>query len=446
MSQRLAITAFALLLFLPPLEAQQPLPPRLADPFSPFYEEWYDHPRLIRARFEADQMDAAGLARARLAAARVVSQAHRQELLAGRVDVFELLDSVQHQLQTALDVQGEEGAAAALEVAWRQCCQIEDVLENKYHSGTCRFADLLIAREARLALQQARARLPGAGRVAGTLDFLTADDPLEHAQRVARSNFEAEQTPRSDVARARIEVARMARTIHEQEYGRMPGITLMDLMEDTQRLLRAERAARGEDGAVARLECCWRQAVKIEAISREKLAAGTMKLSDLPTVLALRLEAETALVRARQANPGAHVDIAHDLLRENDAFLERHKELARSRFQAEQTSSEERARERSDAARLEADYRMQELISGRITLNVFLDASQRLFQAQRDLGGEAELALALETQWRLAWYTERLMQAKLDAGTARVADAYHSTEHRLEVERQLARLKERSKR
>ncbi len=447
MSQRLAITAFALLLFLPPLEAQQPLPPRLADPFSPaFDEEWYDHPRLARARFEADQADAAGLARARLAAARVVSQAHRQELLAGRVDVFELLDSVQHQLQTDLDVQGQDGTAAVLEVAWRQCCEIEAIVEKKYQSNTCHFTDLLIVRETRLTLQQARARLPRAGRVAGSLDdFVRADDPLEHAQHVARLNFEAEQTPRPDVDRARVKTARMAYAERHQQLlaGR---VLVSDLLEEAQRLLQAELVDRGEDGAVAALELRWRQARELESILEAKLSAGTAKVADLTAARCTRLETETALVRAWRAHPGARVDIALDLVPEDDDFLERHKELARARFQAEQTSPAERARERYDAAHLEVEARVQELMAGRIYLDVLLESTHRLFQAQRDLRGEAELAPVLENLWRLTWYTEAIYQAKLAAGTAKIADASHSTENRLEVERQLARLKERSKR
>jgi hypothetical protein len=447
MSQRLATTAFALLLVLPPLEARQPLPPRLADPFSPaFDEELYDNPRLARARFEADQADAAALGRARLAAAQVVFQARQQELLAGRLTVFELLDSVQLQLQADLDVQGQDGTAAVLEVAWRQCCEIEAIVEKKYQSNTCHFTDLLIVRETRLTLQQARARLPRAGRVAGSLDdFVRAEDPLELAQHVARLNFEAEQTPRPDVDRARVETARRVYAERQQEVLSGRG-WVSDLLEESQRLLQAELAARGEDGAVAALELRWRQAREIETILQAKFLAGTAKVADLTAARCTRLEAETALLRARRAHSGARVDIALDLVPEDDDFLERHKELARARFQAEQTSPAERAHERYDAAHLEVEARVQELMAGRITLDLLLESTHRLFQAQRDLGGEAELAPVLESVWRIAWYTETIFQAKLAAGTAKIADTYHSTEHRLEVERQLSRLKERPKR
>jgi hypothetical protein len=447
MSYRLTITVFALFLFLPPLAAQQLLrSPFLAD--QELNEEMMTNPRLARARFEADQVDAASLARGRHAALQVVCQAHRMVYLDGRIPWYVVLERLPNQLQAELDAQGLDNPTAVLELTWRYAWERESFLRGRLSRGTANVADLAQARIMRLeiesALVRARRAHPEAQVDIGP-DLVFEDDAfLEHHKSLARDRFQAEQTSQEERDRDRYDTARNEVEARKQELlaGR---ITTDVLLEACQDQFRAKRDLGGEANLLSALEILWQHARANESILQAKLDAGTAKVADLAQARAMRLEIESTLLRARRAHPEVQVSLGPDLVFEDDYLLEYNKKLARDRFQAEQTSQEERDRDLYDAARDEIEARMQELLAGRTITDVLLEAQQRFCKTQRDLGGEANLEPALELRWRLTWYTETVLQARLAAQTAKIVDTYWATATRFEVERQLARLKERSK-
>jgi hypothetical protein len=454
MSKRLTLAAFVCFLSLPPLAAQQPSS-RSPFPVNPFLvEEMMTNPRLARARFEADQANPEQRARERYELARKAVEARMMELEAGRIYTDVLLESFELLFQAQRDLGGDANLVSALVIRWRNIRLAEAVIEHQFARGTAKQADLAQVRatrwEAEIDLFRNRPappkRLvePGFGRQGAGEDF------LDDARELARDLFQAEQRTQEERSRQRYAAARLEVELRIQEILAFLSGRLLhdDLLDCAQRLYRAQVQLGGESRLLAALEGRWRSTREAEKIREAKFVAGTAKEADLAEARASRLEAETDLVRARREHPQVKADVGvglESVLGEDDSLLDYNMDLAKARFQAEQTIEGERSHDRLQTARTEMRGRLEELLVGRVTTDVLVDARRRLLETQRQLGGEANLAPALEESWRLSWLLDEILEARRAVGTAKVADCYQAKVTVLQVESELARVKERSK-
>src|SRR5262249_38738778 len=130
---------------------------------------------------------------------------------------------------------------------------------------------------------------------------------------LARFNFEAEQAAAPDVARARVEAVRTAYAAALRGHNRGRDVSSL-VLELGGRLLQAELAARGEEGAVPAAEQGWRRAWHDETLHRARdetiregegivLADDDWSAADTAELRFDRLEAQAALLRARRTGP-----------------------------------------------------------------------------------------------------------------------------------------------
>jgi hypothetical protein len=99
---------------------------------------------------------------------------------------------------------------------------------------------------------------------------------------------------------------------------------------------------------------------------------------------------------------------------------------------------------RNNAALTELQARGQELQAGRITLDVLLDAARRWRDSALELSEKPAEQMAIRAQiLDLAQYIEAVHEAKVNAGTAKIADMAMARYFRIDAEIQLLKLKQK---
>jgi hypothetical protein len=97
---------------------------------------------------------------------------------------------------------------------------------------------------------------------------------------------------------------------------------------------------------------------------------------------------------------------------------------------------------RNNAALTELQARGQELMAGRITTDVLFDAVRRWCDSALELSDKpADQMVVREQTLELTRYIEAVLDAKLAAGTAKVADMEMAHYYRLDAEIQLLKAK-----
>jgi hypothetical protein len=423
MSRRHVVEVVVLVLVLAPVPvAAQP------DPLDEDRE-------MARARFAADQATFAELARQQAEAARQLYRERMHEYEAGRIIPDRMLSAAVRLLHAEQAPKGEAGDGPVLELAWRRAWLAERFARSGFESGRNSITEYWRARLERLELQRSRAAQKNAESQTGTLaDFLLEDEALPYARRLARFIEEAGRTDRAELDRERLAIARMALRATEDEIRR--GRFLIErLFEETQVLVRAELAVRGEDDPNAVLEVAWQSAIALERIARARFDAGRIATAEC-------LEQQFALARLGPAGRGGAAFMTAELLIQGDDFGQL-RELARDRFDAEQMSPEQVWQAWREAARKVFQARFDELQTG-------LGGPYRLWQSSAYLArvehsGRAEKGQAaiLEASWRLAWQVDRITQGMFQMGRIAIAEAAETRIQRLAVEMELARLRER---
>ncbi len=445
MSQRLIITILASALFLPRLHGQEPFPRN--QPHSstaPTITGNVLNPELARARFEVDQRDEFAIAHGRYLAARRANDQRNLELVAGRITLDVLLASLQHLVEARRDLGGSYNELSALEVRWRIASEYERILDAKLSARIGKVADLCHARADRLQAETELFRARRA-RPEAPIELDVGEYSLDGFQRLAPVHFEADQANQEVRTRQRVEAASGQVKARREELvaGR---ITPDVILESFLILLEAQHAAGDDASKVAALELVWKYHRETELILQDKLSNGIAKTADLAECRVNRLKVETALIKARQALPADKPTIVPLFVLDVEIpYLTNADRLARDRFEADETSSKERSKDRYATARFEVERRMQELAAGRITPDVLIRSYQRLLTAQLDLGEKEHLESALETHWRLALAADDAMQAKASAGIAKIADTSLTTETRFGAELMLVRSKKAPK-
>jgi RNA polymerase sigma factor (sigma-70 family) len=99
-------------------------------------------------------------------------------------------------------------------------------------------------------------------------------------------------------------------------------------------------------------------------------------------------------------------------------------------------------KDQHEAALTEARARWEELLAGRGTLDIFIGASRRLLEAERDLSDKkADQVAALENHWRRMKVLVEVNQERFDAGRVPIADLSQTKFYRIQAEIALERAK-----
>jgi hypothetical protein len=190
------------------------------------------------------------------------------------------------------------------------------------------------------------------------------------------------------------------------------------------------------------VELAWRLALEIERLYQSSVY-GRNGLAEYLEARCFLLGLQFALTRRPPAKRHDYGLSADDFKADRPEPLDQLRDLARSRFEAEQMASREVGREWREAARLVVRIRFDECRSGRVVPNALLEPCYRQSQAERSLPGEEDQAALLEAAWRLAWRLDQISQSAYQVGRIATGDAAEMTAHRLAAEMELARLRER---
>jgi hypothetical protein len=119
------------------------------------------------------------------------------------------------------------------------------------------------------------------------------------------------------------------------------------------------------------------------------------------------------------------------------------RDLARARFEAAHADPRELARQKVEAARTGYQVAWQEFLAGRGALDVLVDWSRRLLEAERAAAPTpAARAAAFERQWEGAFLLEQVQEARYAAGRSPEADYVAARYFRLAAELRWARARQ----
>jgi hypothetical protein len=259
-------------------------------------------------------------------------------------------------------------------------------------------------------------------------------DPLL-SKELARDRFEVSRADPRQLARARVEAARMALAAREEEF-RAGRITVDVLIDAARQVAEAELAVVAKPAdRLAVLERHWRLARLADLLTAAKYRAGTVGPGDYAQVRYILLGAEIRLVQAQaaEASPPGLLGGPVDPLPEGD--LGNLKEVAKARFEASRADPRRLALARLQAARAMLKERLDEVRAGRRTVDVLLESSRWLLEAERAVArGPADEVAAFERHWRLALAIEEDTRGMFQRGTIGPTDYFQVKANRLETE------------
>jgi hypothetical protein len=440
--------------------AQSPLPADISpvedDSRAPLTlsKEW------AKAKFEASQARPAEIVQARRDVARECFQARRQRYLAGEGTLDILLEASRDVAEAESAVNNSPaGRAVALAHAWAFPREADRLNTAGYEAARVKAADYQASRYARLLADSKLVEaLAGREHLLGQAAFFApylvslegapfaARDEvafsahLGEARQVARDLFAVLHSSPADLARARLEAARGEVQARLQEFLAGRG-TLDILLASLQSLAEAEHAGFGRKAESAAFrETHWKIARSIDKLCASGHKAGRVKAADMFQARCARLEAEARLVKSlagpdKTVAPWTGLD---DVLFEelNDPFAVR--DLAKAKFEVRQGRLTNLAAAKLAAARGWYQERASEYLAGRGTLDILLESSAHLLEAERavDDSPPARVA-ALEKYWQQVWEAEQLTSKGYRDGRVKAADYFQVRDLRLEAELRL---------
>jgi hypothetical protein len=246
---------------------------------------------------------------------------------------------------------------------------------------------------------------------------LRADEPLLPPKMLAQFAWEAVHADSRELARLKVEAARLVSWARQKEL--LAGRGVLDFtLEASLNLLEAERAASGSEAEQLRaFERHWARTKTIEGVNQMRYERGPIPIQDYMQSKSERLRAETWLIEARaKSGKGANYEgtqadavvvdpldlgvvwnvrsIAQDA--DSPALGLGVKPLAESRFEVNGAKLEELAKAKLEAAQIIFQEREKEFLQGRGTLDFLLEAALRLLQEElaasnTELGRQAAL-------------------------------------------------------
>jgi hypothetical protein len=400
-----------------------------------------DHKDLARARFNAEQATTEELAREVAAVTREMALARLQEFLAGSGTLDSFLETIARAAMANLAFSKTEAETArAQALHWMFAWNAEVINRGRFEAGKLSRADYAQTRWARLEAEQA---WKDKGRLGGLFAPLmpVLDDVLNDVvhgvpvfKELAKARFEAARTPPGEVALARQEAAREALTERMKEFLDGRG-SLIILLKACQQAGDAERALSKDQTALAKSWASeWSYLMLMELVNRARYEAGKITAADFFETRYERLDAERRWPdKSRLTGVLSHPAG----VREDEVSGMR--DLAKARFAAARRP-ELVAGDQLESVQEMMHDRLQEFISGRGTLDLFLDCSRYLLTVELALSRDkADRLKALQRHWGQMYEAEKVNQGRYEAGKINIADFLDTKRARLEAEIALQR-------
>jgi hypothetical protein len=259
-------------------------------------------------------------------------------------------------------------------------------------------------------------------------------DPLL-SKELARDRFELSRTDPRQLARARVEAARLWLRALEEEF--RAGRRTVDIMNEAARsVLDAElEAVRGPSERAAALERYWEFARLVELLTAAKYRDGTVAMGDYAQARYILLGAEIRLVQAQTAEASSPGLLGGPEGPLPEGYHGDFREVPEARFEASRADPRRLSLARLQAARTMFEERLEQFRAGRRTVDVLLESSRWLLEAERAVArGAADDGAAFERHWRSALAIEEYTRGKFQRGTVGPGDYFKAKANRLEAE------------
>jgi hypothetical protein len=412
-----------------------------------------DTKELARARFAASRADVQKLAEDRTKAARIQAAERYKEFLVGRGTLDLLFESLAVLLKAEWDLLGPHvDPVPLLERYWAQTCGIEAVNERRSNAGRIAYKDYLESQFERLGAELGLIRAEKEkARKRAPLPLLPAKEfPLPDidefdAKALARARFEAAHADLARLQQTRLAAVQVAYASRVKEFEAGRGTNSI-VLEEVSRWEEAKRDLLGSASAATVLERCWSMAWLIEDEDRRRYECGRIAVQDYVDSRYYRLSVEERLAKLQAERGKGRSPIRSRLLRFPDLDVEllETKELARARFEAENTGPATRAEQRHEAARVAYAARLQEFLAGRGSLDLLLDTSVQRLKSALAQAGKNPLT-AWERHWDSCQLVEAVNRRRYREGRIAVQDYMQSRHARLEAEIGLIRARKQAR-
>jgi hypothetical protein len=296
--------------------------------------------------------------------------------------------------------------------------------------------------------------LPTTGRAQPSLPdeiFFSPDSTV--VKELARAAFEDSQATPRDLARGRVEAARieLLERYRILEHYRnstfepvLESYSHLPVLESYAQLAEAEFAALEKPTPADRLAVLatrWLFALSAELSVEGRYRFGHVPLADLMQARQTRLDAEIKLraAGARQKLSDSFPSVALSFAVEEALFGPGAKEVAQSAFAAGRADLRDLAVARRDAARTSFQVQMVKYLAGApdATFDLLLESSAQLAEAELDPVGEptpTDRLAALAARWEHALSAEQIVGAKYRVDRVSLADLMQARSVRLGAE------------
>jgi hypothetical protein len=351
-------------------------------------------------------------------AARLVVEAHVQEIMVGRGNLEFLLDASLDLLTS--EFQFHKDRSPALERHWELMSRIEEFCKQLLEQSRIPLQDFEESRYARL--QAEHWRMLGRETRSGT----TAVPPQSHdpprLKALAKAKRNASRVTDQELLKEMTAAAQLICKAKEHEFINGRG-TMNFLLDSTARAKDARIAAADTPSArFVPLDEFWLRAWFIGMTTQNRFDNGRLGIGELSRSQYHCRDAARQLVLARRENQDTRIPGAVPSIAEDPSKVDQ-KHLAKAKWSLANASPAELANDKLDAASVLVDSRMREFVNGRGTLRFILEYQRFLLQAVQDADPSPRTRrAAVERYWEFLRLMERIEWERFGAGRLALQD------------------------
>jgi len=403
---------------------------------------------LAKAKFAAANASIPKLMEVKLAAARSQYDARQSEFLAGRGSLDILLEASQDLL--AAELEAYNNASAAFERRLDRNSAIESKNRERLQNGRIPFKEWMQSKDHSLdaEIQWLQSRGKKASSPLAAVDVAVPMDFLE-SKEFARAKFEASLADPKVLAEPKLEAGQFAYIGRYYEF--LAGRGTLDVMLKTSQAWLQDELALSADNnqRIAALEREWESAWMTDWANDVRYQAGRILIQDLLQSRYNRLLAQIRLIQATagmmssvplQGGTWFSFDCAARISYGVPFDLKR---LAKAKIEALQGDIQRLIREKLIAIRGQYEAREQEFQQGRGTLDILLEASGNLLDAQRE-ANEDETTI-LREYWERSVLIEVVNKRRYAAHTIAIQEYMQAVHARASAEIEWLRASRRLK-
>jgi len=397
---------------------------------------------LAKAKFAAANASIHQLMEVKLAAARSQYDARQSEFFAGRGILHVLLEASRDLLAAELEAHDQD--RAAFERRLDRNSAIDSTNQRRYWNGRIPFKEWMQSKHDRLVAELQWLQAHGKKEISslGTVDVAVPADFLE-SKEFARAKFIASTADPKDLAEARLEAGQLAYVGRYYEF--LAGRGTLDVMlETSQTWLQDELALSADNNQrIAALEREWESSWVTDRVDEARYKAGRIAIQDFLQSRYNLLLGQIRLIQAavgKMKSPslkgGTWVSIdslAWAPYRDPFEF----KDLAKAKMKALHGDIQQLVGDKLSAVRGQYEARELEYEQGRGTLDILLEASTNLLEAQRE-ANEEETTI-LREYWERSALIEAVNRQRYAAHRIAIQDYMQAVHARASAEIQWLR-------